>query len=71
METTSLSGPALRAWLAERNISVARFARAADLFLPEAYMILNGNEKVGPTRRARIEAALDQLEREATASKRA
>lgn len=60
----------VKAWLAERGISVARFAGAAGLHIPDAYNILHGYEPIGPVRQGRITAALEQLDRETTEKQR-
>ncbi len=63
METQTLDPKVLRAKIAESGILVKQFAEMAGLRQQDLSHIMHGWEKAGPMRRARIEAALDELER--------
>ncbi len=63
METAerTLTGRQLKARLVERGIRMTDFARAAGMPQPNMSTILAGRDPVGPSRRARIEAAIVAL----------
>ncbi len=63
MEITerTLTGRQLKARLVERGVTMTALARAAGMVEPEMSAILAGRDRIGPLRRARIEAAIVAL----------
>ncbi len=61
MQTTEVTPRQIRERLSARRIPVGRLATEAGIFPNDLYQILAGNERVGPRRKARIEAAIVRL----------
>ncbi len=63
METTerTLTARQLKARLVEHGVSMTALARAAGMVEPDMSAILAGRDRIGPARRARIEAAIVAL----------
>lgn len=64
MNTTDMTGPEVRQWLRERHIPAGKLAAASGIALQDIYTFLAGYHGYGALRQARIDAALQLLERE-------